>query len=172
MLDLGRLSPAQREVALAGDGPLAVVAGPGSGKTTTLAARIAHLVLSRPGRPSSILALTFAGAAAQALRARLGDLLGPAGWETDVTTFHAFGLRVVNRWWRDLGFHPGPPAVYGPSEAMALLVEAMRSAGFTTAGESLPDAAWTLREFGTAVDGARLRGDTRSVDERVAAVSE
>src|SRR5581483_9384205 len=70
LLDLSRLSPAQRQAVLAGDGPLLIVAGPGSGKTTVLAARIAYLVLVREERPGSVLDVTFTRAAARALRER------------------------------------------------------------------------------------------------------
>ena len=57
-------TPAQREAVLADDGPLAILAGPGSGKTTVLAGRIAYLVRGRSVPPTSILALTFTTAAA------------------------------------------------------------------------------------------------------------
>src|SRR5438067_3886651 len=98
MLDLSRLSPAQREAALAGDGPLLILAGPGSGKTTVLAARIAYLIAARSVAPVSVLALTFATKAARELRARLVGLLGDDGRGVDVATFHAFGLRMIQQW--------------------------------------------------------------------------
>ena len=95
MLDLSRLSEAQRQAVLAPDGPLLIVAGPGSGKTTVLAARIAYLITARHVPPSSILALTFTTAAARELRARLAGMLGEVGRNVDALTFHAFGLRIV-----------------------------------------------------------------------------
>ncbi|MCC6176194.1 MAG: UvrD-helicase domain-containing protein, partial [Chloroflexi bacterium] len=67
MLDLSRLSPEQLRAVLAADGPALIVAGPGSGKTTVLAARIAYLILSRQVPPTSILALTFGTKAAREL---------------------------------------------------------------------------------------------------------
>src|SRR5205814_1967904 len=79
MLDLTRLTAEQRRVVLAPDGPVAVVAGPGSGKTTVLAARVAYLVAGRGVDPASVLALTFTAAAARALRARLVAVLGDPG---------------------------------------------------------------------------------------------
>src|SRR5919199_280935 len=112
MLDLSRLSPAQRQAVLAGDGPLLIVAGPGSGKTTVLAARIAYLVTSRGVPPTSVLAITFATKATRELRTRLGGLLGAVARGVDVTTFHAFGLRVVRQWSEALGWGPGPLAVW------------------------------------------------------------
>ena len=123
MLDLSRLSPAQREAVVAGDGPMLIVAGPGSGKTTVLAARIAYLVAARQIAPSSVLAITFATKATRELRARLAGLLGSQGRGVDVTTFHAFGLRIVRQWSEELGFGPGPIAVYGSGEIQAVLRE-------------------------------------------------
>ncbi len=121
MLDLSRLGPEQRRAVLAPDGPLVIVAGPGSGKTTVLAARIAYLVTSRGLPPTSVLAITFATKATRELRARLGDLLGAVARGVDVTTFHAFGLRVVRQWSEALGWAPGPLAVYGADEARCVL---------------------------------------------------
>jgi superfamily I DNA/RNA helicase len=90
-VDFEGFTPAQREAVLADDGPLAILAGPGSGKTTVLAGRIAHLVRGRGVPPTSILALTFTTAAADALRRRLAGVLGGAAQQVDVTTFHALG---------------------------------------------------------------------------------
>jgi len=123
VLDLSRLSSEQREVVLAPDGPLLIVAGPGSGKTMVLAAKIAYLVGWRQISPTSILAITFATKAARELRARLRGLLGEQGAAVDVSTFHAFGLRIVRQWSEELGLGPGPVAVYGEKEARAILWE-------------------------------------------------
>lgn len=123
MLDLSRLSAEQRQVVLAPDGPLLIVAGPGSGKTMVLAAKIAYLVTWSQIPPTSILALTFATKAAHELRARLRGLLGESGAAVDVSTFHALGLRIARHWSEELGLGPGPPAVYGESEARAVLRE-------------------------------------------------
>jgi DNA helicase-2/ATP-dependent DNA helicase PcrA len=130
MLDLSRLSPAQREAVMAGDGPMLIVAGPGSGKTTVLAARIAYLVAARQVAPSSVLAITFATKATRELRARLSGLLGSEGRGVDVTTFHAFGLRIVRQWSEELGFGPGPIAVYGDGEFRAALREVADELGY------------------------------------------
>ena len=124
MLDLSRLGPEQRRAVLAPDGPALIVAGPGSGKTTVLAARIAFLILSHQVPPTSILALTFATKAARELRTRLHGLLGEPGLSVDVMTFHAFGLRIVRQWSEELGFGIDPPTVYGDGDARALLLEA------------------------------------------------
>ena len=149
MLDLSRFVAEQRRVILAPDGPLVIVAGPGSGKTTVLAARIAYLIMSRQTPPTSILALTFATKAARELRARLTSLLGPPGQALDVMTFHAFGLRVIRQWSEELGLGLGPVSVYGESEARSLLVEAAERHG-------LPADGLVLRELVAEVMRLRL----------------
>ena len=121
MLDLARLSLEQRQAVLAPNGPLAIVAGPGSGKTTVLAARIAYLVIARHVSPDSILTVSFTTKAARELRNRLVGVLGPLGREVDVTTFHAFGLRIIRHWVEELGLGPGPPIVYDEDDARTLL---------------------------------------------------
>src|SRR5438094_3233527 len=103
MLELSRLTPEQREVVLIGDGPVLVLAGPGSGKTTVLAARIAHLIEGRAVPPTSMLAITFTTRAARELRARLRQVVGEPARGVDVMTFHGFGLRVIRQWSEELG---------------------------------------------------------------------
>ncbi|HLG72510.1 MAG TPA: UvrD-helicase domain-containing protein [Chloroflexota bacterium] len=116
MLDLSRLSEAQRQAATAPDGPLLVIAGPGSGKTTVLAARIAHLVLMRHVSPATILAVAFTRAAAAALRQRLTGMLRDQAQEVDVSTFHSLCLRIVRLWWEELGFAHDGLTVYTEAE--------------------------------------------------------
>src|SRR5438477_13031750 len=103
-VDWSRFSEQQRQVITAGEGPLSILAGPGSGKTTTLAGRIAYLVSERDVPPTSILAITFTTAAAATMRHRLETVLGPTATRVDIRTFHSFGLRVIRTWSEDLGF--------------------------------------------------------------------
>ena len=154
MLDLSRFGPEQRRAVLAPDGPLLIVAGPGSGKTTVLAARIAYLIVSRQIPPTSILALTFATKAARELGSRLCGLLGDTGQAVDVMTFHAFGLRVVRQWSEELGFGFDPPSVYGEGEARALLVEAAGRLGISIAGYPIGEWAAEVTRLRLVVDGA------------------
>src|SRR5262245_34682205 len=99
---LARLAPDQRAAAAAPPGPLLCVAPAGSGKTTTLVARVAWLVSSGAARPDEIAAITFNTRAAEELRERLGSALQPLeveGGAVRVRTFHALGLEVL----RDAG---------------------------------------------------------------------
>ncbi len=78
------------------DGPLLILAGPGSGKTRTLTHRVAQLVQSGKAKPEGCLTITFTRRAAEEMRERL-KLLMPAEWhKVPVTTFHGLGLRILS----------------------------------------------------------------------------
>lgn len=100
---LRRLDPDQRAAARITEGPLLVIAGPGTGKTRTLTHRLAHLLAS--GVPAEhCLALTFTRRAAEEMAERLDALLPgpkPSG-NVLVTTFHGLGLRLVRQHHREL----------------------------------------------------------------------
>src|ERR671915_1914896 len=89
------LNREQRRAVTHGDGPLLVVAGPGTGKTELITRRAAWLIATKRARPEEILALTFTDKAADEMQARV-DLLVPYGQaDTTIHTFHAFGDRLV-----------------------------------------------------------------------------
>ena len=103
---LDGLSDAQREAVLHRDGPLLIIAGAGTGKTTVLTRRIAHLISSKRARPEEILALTFTEKAAVEMAERVDELI-PYGYaETWISTFHAFGDHVLREGALDAGMHP------------------------------------------------------------------
>ncbi len=103
---LAGLNPEQRRAVRHGDGPLLVVAGAGTGKTQVITRRIAWLIATRRARPSEILALTFTDQAADEMQVRV-DQLVPYGYtDTAISTFHAFGDRLV----REFAFELGLPA--------------------------------------------------------------
>jgi superfamily I DNA/RNA helicase len=104
---LARLAPDQRAAATFPPGPVLCVAPAGSGKTTTLVARIAWLVASGTAEPGSIAAITFNKRAAVELGDRLTTALAPLGVEAGavrVRTFHALGLEIL----RDSGATVAP----------------------------------------------------------------
>lgn len=106
VMDLADLNAAQQAAVTHGDGPLLIIAGAGTGKTTVIARRIAHLITSKRARPDQILALTFTEKAAAEMERRI-DLLVPYGFtDTWISTFHAFGDRVLREHALEIGLSP------------------------------------------------------------------
>src|SRR5207253_4761094 len=100
------LAESQRAAVRHGDGPLLIVAGAGTGKTTVLTRRIAHLIASKRARPEQILALTFTDKAAVEMAERVDQLI-PYGYaETWIGTFHAFGDHVLRESALEIGLSP------------------------------------------------------------------
>jgi DNA helicase-2/ATP-dependent DNA helicase PcrA len=112
----------QRRAVTHGEGPLLVLAGPGTGKTEVITRRIAWLIATKRAMPSEVLALTFTERAANEMQARV-DLLVPYGQaDTAVHTFHAFGDRLLREHGHELGLPPAPRVITRP-EAVLLLRE-------------------------------------------------
>ncbi len=100
------LNPAQREAASFGDGPLLIVAGAGTGKTKTLACRVAHLISSGVS-PERILLLTFTRRAAEEMLKRAGGLIGrDSGGRVWGGTFHAVANRLLRMYAPVVGLLP------------------------------------------------------------------
>lgn len=93
--ELERLNPAQREAVETIEGPVLVIAGPGTGKTHILAARIGNILLRTDTQPHNILCLTFTDAGVQAMRQRLLSLIGPDAHKVHIFTFHSFCNTII-----------------------------------------------------------------------------
>jgi DNA helicase-2/ATP-dependent DNA helicase PcrA len=91
------LNSAQREAVDTIEGPLLVIAGPGTGKTQLLSARVAN-ILQRTDTPArNILCLTFTESGAENMRARLASFIGPSAYDVTISTYHAFGGDLIRR---------------------------------------------------------------------------
>jgi DNA helicase-2/ATP-dependent DNA helicase PcrA len=100
---LAGLNAEQRRAVCHDQGPLLVVAGAGTGKTQVITRRIAWLIASRRARPAEILGLTFTDKAAEEMQVRV-DQLVPYGYtDATISTFHAFGDRIVREFALELG---------------------------------------------------------------------
>ena len=129
---LDGLDPAQRAAATA-DGPLLIIAGPGTGKTRTLTHRIAYQI-AELGRPAGqFLAITFTRRAAQEMRDRLAGL--GAGADLAVTTFHGLGLRILREHAEAAGLPPG----FGVADEAAVTRVAAELGGSEREGRRLQD---------------------------------
>lgn len=92
------LNKNQRRAVEAIDGPVLVIAGPGTGKTQLLTTRIAHILQTTDTLPQNILCLTFTESAAQTMRERLSGLIGQAAYDITISTYHAFGSELIRAW--------------------------------------------------------------------------
>ncbi len=101
-----KLTSQQKEAVEYGEGPLLIVAGAGTGKTLVITHRIAHLINSKMARPEEILAVTFTEKAAAEMAERV-DVLLPYGFaNVQISTFHAFGDRILREFALELGLNP------------------------------------------------------------------
>jgi uncharacterized protein (TIGR00375 family) len=121
---LAGLDDDQRAAAQIVDGPLMIMAGPGSGKTRTLTYRIAHLVAERGVDPENCLAVTFTRRAATEMRERLAQLVPSTAGAVAVHTFHSLGLAILRDNPGAAGLHRGF-RVAGEAERRKLLAEAL-----------------------------------------------
>lgn len=90
-----QLNARQREAVDTIYGPVIVLAGPGTGKTQLLSMRVANILRQTDYTPNNILCLTFTDTGAQAMRARLSSIIGPAAYAVRIHTFHSFCNEVI-----------------------------------------------------------------------------
>ena len=119
------LNDAQREAVTTVDRPLVIVAGPGTGKTLTLTARIAYLIAEHRVPPEQVLAITFTNKAAEEMAERLEKMLGTdVADRITVQTFHAFGAALLREYGDRLGL-PRDFVILGDEERSLLLRRAL-----------------------------------------------
>jgi len=93
-----KLNARQKEAVDTIDGPVMVVAGPGTGKTELLSMRVANVLKRTDTLPENILCLTFTESGAAAMRRRLSEIIGPQAYKVAIHTFHSFGSEVINQY--------------------------------------------------------------------------
>lgn len=104
IMNLEYLNDRQREAVLYGDGPLLILAGAGSGKTSVLTKRVAYLIKERNVSPKNIVAITFTNKAAKEMKERIIKEVGKEGYDIQISTFHSFGLRIIKENYEKLGY--------------------------------------------------------------------
>ena len=175
---LAGLNPEQRHAVTHGEGPLLVVAGAGTGKTQVITRRIAWLIATRRAKPSEILALTFTDQAADEMQTRV-DQLVPYGYtDTAISTFHAFGDRLIREFALELGL-PTDVRVLARPETVVFLRERVFELGldeYRPLGDPTKflDALATLfsRAKDEDVSPAAFLAHARSLAETAAALVE
>ena len=121
------LNQAQQQAVQHVEGPLLIVAGPGSGKTRVIVHRVAYLMQERMVRDGSICVLTFTNKAARELQKRLSDLMHPHKANIMAGTFHRLCTRILNKDGRAIGLEP-TYTIYDRDDQLSLLKKAMTQA--------------------------------------------
>ena len=103
-----KLNKAQKEAVDTLDGPVMVVAGPGTGKTQILALRIGNILLKTDTKADGILCLTFTNSAVKAMRERLRKYIGREASNVIISTFHSFGMDMLDNYFNVLGLDKKP----------------------------------------------------------------
>ncbi|MDO8611427.1 MAG: UvrD-helicase domain-containing protein [Dehalococcoidia bacterium] len=123
---LAPLNPRQREAVEQTEGPLLIIAGPGSGKTRVIAHRIAYLIAEHAVQPRRILAVTFTNKAAREMRDRVFALVGEErGRDIALGTFHAVCARTLRIDGEQIGI-PRTFAIYDDADQIAAVKRAMQ----------------------------------------------
>ncbi len=104
IMNLEYLNDRQKEAVLYGDGPLLILAGAGSGKTSVLTKRVAYLIKERNVSPKNIVAITFTNKAAKEMKERIIKEVGKEGYDIQISTFHSFGLRIIKENYEKIGY--------------------------------------------------------------------
>jgi DNA helicase-2/ATP-dependent DNA helicase PcrA len=122
---LDGLNPEQREAVAHDHGPLLILAGAGSGKTTVLVSRTGRLIAEKLAPPERICVLTFTNKAATELKHRVSKKLGATSKKVWAGTFHGFGLQFLKEHWREAGL-PKRFGVIDGNDAQAILKDLLR----------------------------------------------
>ena len=125
------LTPPQRAAVVQRGGPLLVVAGAGSGKTRVLTRRIAHILATGDARPWEIMAITFTNKAADEMKRRVVDLIGPEADRMWVSTFHSACLRMLRANADVLGYERGF-TIYDAGDAETAVERIMKELNIDT----------------------------------------
>jgi DNA helicase-2/ATP-dependent DNA helicase PcrA len=144
------LNPEQREAAETLDGPLLVLSGAGTGKTTVLTARLAHLLATGRAQPWQLLAVTFTNKAAREMRTRTARLIGPAAegmrW---VGTFHSISAQMLRRHAELVGLKSSF-TILDDDDQLRLLKQVIEAAG-------IDRKRWSPRFLQSMIDGWKNR---------------
>jgi DNA helicase-2/ATP-dependent DNA helicase PcrA len=120
-----KLNSEQKEAVDHIDGPVMVVAGPGTGKTQILSLRIANILNKTDTGPDGILCLTFTNSGVSAMRERLLRYIGPTSSRVNIATFHSFGMKIIEEFYTVLDFDT-MPKLMDDTESIALFDQILK----------------------------------------------
>ncbi len=162
---MNKLNPRQSEAVRYADGPMLVLAGAGSGKTSVITRKIAYLIehLGIPGR--HIAAVTFTNKAAREMKERVSRLVDRKLTRgLIVSTFHNLGLNIIREEHTHLGYYPGF-SIFDADDAKALLQDLMMREASADAGDELSDVQMTISSWKNAMRSPQDAW-SRAADER------
>jgi len=146
---LAELNPAQREAVEAIEGPVLILAGPGSGKTRVITHRVAYLVRVCGVSPRRIMAVTFTNKAARAMEERLNKLVSGSVKDLTLGTFHAICARILRRDGKAIGID-SRFVIYDDGDQISLLKRSLQEVG-------LDPKQYAPRAIQSAISSAKSR---------------
>jgi DNA helicase-2/ATP-dependent DNA helicase PcrA len=146
---LATLNPAQRQAVETIEGPLLILAGPGSGKTRVIVHRVAYLIKVCGIKPHRIMAVTFTNKAAREMKERLEQLLGQEVEALTLGTFHAICARILRQEGKAIGLEPRF-VIYDEEDQLNLVKQALQEL-------NLDPKQYSPRALHSAISAAKSR---------------
>jgi len=128
-MNLDKLNEMQREAVMATEGPVLILAGAGSGKTTVLVNRIAYMLEKNPSLAHKILAITFTNKAANEMKTRIENAIGPSSRNLWVSTFHSACVRILRSCIDRMGFESNF-VIYDSDDSKTLIKECLKELNY------------------------------------------
>jgi len=157
-IDLSALNMSQRDAVNWQDGPLLVIAGPGSGKTRVLTYRVARLIEESPNARFRVLGITFTNKAAAEMRKRVDTLLSAGRDRATLTTFHSFAAEILRQHGSHIGLKPDFSILSEQADREAVLADAIEAIPQNDEGFA-PKAAQLLPMLNRMQDECVLPGE-------------
>ncbi|MBE7035208.1 MAG: ATP-dependent DNA helicase PcrA [Ruminococcaceae bacterium] len=149
MINLDRFNPEQKAAITSTDGPLLILAGAGSGKTTVVVNKIAYILDKQLAKPWQILAITFTNKAANEMKERIESSIGESASDMWIGTFHSLCMRILRRDIERLGAYSKDFVIYDSSDQKTLMKRVLKSLNIDE--KKLPIRS-VLYEISTAKD--------------------
>lgn len=151
------LNPEQTEAALHSEGPLLILAGAGSGKTTVLVSRTGEIISSGKAKPHQIAVMTFTNKAARELKERVERKIGRTARHIWTGTFHSFGLKILKEFHKEFSL-PKSFGIVDTSDALGILKEQLANIKTTKADYKLETIYQKISDW-------KEKGKTKATDD-------